>query len=1001
MGVDADFRRARPVDELSPAQVDMIQRARERASGRAHRRELATELGVATAFGLVAGRLALTLEPGLAHPWLCLWLGAICAAMVRIEFEVSEGITRPVQLAVVPMLLLLPLPVVPVLVAAAHIAARAPDVLRGRLPVTRLALVISDSWFTVAPALLLMATGLPRPDAAGLAILVAMLAAQFSSDFAISSLRLAAGVGIDPRSELRSFLWVYLVDVLLLPVGLLAAAAGSVHPIAVAAVLPLGVLLSLFARERRGRVEGALELQRLAQENEERLQSIVQNSSDLIVIVGPDGVVQTLTGSVEPVFGADWQEAQGTPFVTHVHPDDAALAAAFLARVAGRATGGTHEAEWRMRFADDAWHHVSAVAANLLGDARVAGVVLTVRDVEAQKTFEEQLRHRAFHDPLTSLANRALFYDRVEHALNREGRDDGHAAVLFVDLDDFKEVNDRLGHATGDRLLVEVAGRLRSCVRSADTAARLGGDEFGVLLELVGGPNEPMQAAERILAALADPMIVDDEPVPLTVSIGVAVSGNGDRGADELLGRADLAMYAAKRSGKRRAVLYDAELQQATTPQDAGGRPAWFMTSDEQRDQVLALLDRDDAIAIHCQPILDLRTGRVAGYEALSRFQGEFSRPPDVWFSQAHRCGLGHRLEAKAIAAALALPPRPAGTYLTLNVSPSGLVSREVRGVLPDRLDGLVVEITEDQLISDDPAIATEIAALRARGARLAVDDTGSGYAGLTHVMRLAPDLIKLDRAIVAGVHDDPVKAALIESFVRYARDIDATVCAEGIETLDDLVRLADLDVAYGQGWAIGRAEAPWAGAAPESTQACLTSFTATLSAHPEARRAGSGTHDGRLELLAEQLSRAAGPRDLDAIRATIASELGADAVGLHVLDGDELRSYTDAPLRTPARLCAGPPAAALARETLAQTLAGDATASREEIAEIVAGGHRSRLAVPIVRGGATVGVFEAHARHERPWSRFEIGRARIIAHQLGAAIEHSDGRRAGAGAPA
>jgi len=990
MGADSEQRRTRPVDELSPAQVDMIQRARERAAHRAERREMGTEVAVAIAFLAAAAGLALRGHPDALHPVLAVWLTAVCAVMVRIEFEVGEGITRPVQLAVMPMLLLLPAPFVPALVALAHVAARLPDALRGRIPFPRLALSVSDSWFTVLPVLLLMLAGRPTASVAGAALLAGVLVALLAGDLAINSLRLAVGVGIDPRNELRSFAWVYLVDVLLTPVGVLAAVAARAHPGAVAGVLPLAALLSLFARERRGRVEGALELQNLAQANEERLQSIVQNSSDLIAIVDADGRVGTLTGSVEPVFGPGWHEALGCRLLEFVHPDDVPVAAAFLAQAGCGAVGETSEGEWRMLYHDGSWRHIAAVAANLLGDERVRGVVLTVRDVEQRKAFEEQLRHRAFHDPLTALANRALFYDRVEHALSYGDRDGGRIAVLFVDLDDFKAVNDRLGHTIGDRLLVEVAARLRSCVRAADTAARLGGDEFGVLLGAIGGPNEPMQAASRILAALGEPMDIDGEDMELGVSIGIALTGNGDRGADELLRQADVAMYAAKRRGKRRAELFDVALEQAMSMPAVAGGPAWFMRGDEQRDEVLAVLGRDEALAMVAQPIIDLRTGRVAGYEALARFQDEFARPPDVWFAQAHRCGLGHRLEARAIAAALALPARPPGTYLTVNVSPSGLVSSEVRAVLPERLDDLVVEITEDQLVSDDPALTTAIAALRRRGARVAVDDTGSGYAGLTHVMRVAPDLIKLDRALVTGVHDDPVKAALIESFVRYGRNMGATVCAEGIEDVNDLVRLADLDVSYGQGWAVGRPAPPWTPAAPQAVQACVSAFTATLADVP-ALGAPRGSHDRGLELLAEQLSRAVGPADLEDALEPIAQELAADAIALFVLDGDELRGYGACSLPPPRLLAAsrGRAVEVLAGERFTQLLAGDAGAP-EETDWLVSRGFHSRMTVPIVQGGATIGVLEARCRAERPWSRFEIRCARIVAHQLGAAIERS-----------
>src|SRR3954454_5417060 len=273
------------------------------------------------------------------------------------------------------------------------------------------------------------------------------------------------------------------------------------------------------------------------------------------------------------------------------------------------------------------------------------------------------------------------------------------------------------------------------------------------------------------------------------------------------------------------------------------------------------------------QPIMDLRTGRVAGYESPSRFNREPRRTPDLWFAQAHRHGLGYELEAKAIEAALAwAPSRPAGTYLTFNLSPSSLLSDEVMRVLPERLDGLVIEITENELVSGDPAIHKALDGLRGRGARLAVDDTGAGYAGLTHVMRLQPDIIKLDRALTTGVDQDPAKAPLISSFVRYARDIDADVCAEGVETLAELERLADLDVAYGQGYGIARPAPPWAAVAPEAAAACLRSFEATLV-------------DDATDRLPRPLPPGARPAELRACLPSLAAELRAERVQIAAAD--------------------------------------------------------------------------------------------------------------------
>ena len=941
------------LNELSAEALDHIEQARARAHRRAERREQLTELVVSVVFALAAVALSILWSDGRAGWGTAVLLVAIYHVLLRVRFEIGEGTTSPVQLAFIPMLVLLPPGLIPLAVLAAQVPATLVKVLRREAPPQRLVLPIGDSAFSVLPALVMGLAGHSSDVWTIAAACLVALVALMASDLAITWVRLRVGLGIDPRAELSGFAWLYLVDSGLACIGFLAALAGLAHPALLLAVLPLGGLLALFAHERRGRIANALELQRSAQEGRERLQTIVGNSSDAIVIVGPDGTMQMLTGTVAPIFGSDWEaNVQGSPLLDFVHVDDAAQVRAFVASVAEK-SDAPQEAEWRMRYADGSFRHVAAAATSLLDDARVQGIVLTVRDVEARKAFEEQLRHRAFHDALTGLANRALFYDRVEHALTRGARADTHVGVLFVDLDDFKTVNDTRGHADGDRLLQEIANRLMACLRAGDTAARLGGDEFGVLVENVPDTGAIEATAARLLEALRQPVELANGVVVVSASVGMAISTIHDRGVEEFLRKADLAMYDAKRSGKRRARLYEPRLEDGGHA--VGGQ--WFARDDEQRAEIESVLSDPDGITMVFQPIMDLRTGRVAGYESLSRFNREPRRAPDLWFAQAHRCGLGYALEAKAILAALAwADSRPAGTYLTFNLSPSSLLSDEVMRVLPDRLDGLVIEITENELVSGDPAIHKALAGLRGRGARLAVDDTGAGYAGLTHVMRLQPDIIKLDRALTTGVDLDPAKAPLISSFVRYARDIDAAVCAEGVETLAELERLADLDVAYGQGYGIARPSAPWVPVDPAATAACLHSFQATLA---DAEHAGDDDYDRRLELLSRRLAAVTTHAELEVWLVSLAAELQADEVRLTGVDAG--------------------------RAT--QLLADDPEADPVAAAALRALGFGSCLTLPITRGGEIVGHLEAYARVQRPWSRFQIGRARVIGYQLGGIV--------------
>jgi diguanylate cyclase (GGDEF)-like protein len=427
------------------------------------------------------------------------------------------------------------------------------------------------------------------------------------------------------------------------------------------------------------------------------------------------------------------------------------------------------------------------------------------RDFDAMATDlqenHERLEELAHRDPLTGLSNHRRFHELLGREVELARHADRPLALVLVDIDDFKRVNEAHGHPHGDDVLRGAAESLRAAMRGVGVAARLGGDEFGVVLPDANG------ARAFALAEAARSAVEASGVSPLRCSAGIACFPEDARNTSALLQLAGGALGWAKQGGGGRSRRYDPEHV--------------FVVTEEQRDDFAALISRPDAVRPVFQPIVSLSSGESAGYEALARFAGKPGLPPAWWFSQAHRFGLGAALEAEAVRAALASGERPHGAFLSVNLSPSALATCEVQALLEGDLRGLVIEITEEERVLDVDALQRHLDPLRARGARIAVDDAGEGYAGLQQVMSMRADIIKLDRALVADVHTDPAKIALIGSLVHFARSTGAEICAEGIETLDELRVLVHLGVAYGQGWALARPGPPWPRVNAEAARLC------------------------------------------------------------------------------------------------------------------------------------------------------------------------------------
>ena len=564
-----------------------------------------------------------------------------------------------------------------------------------------------------------------------------------------------------------------------------------------------------------------------------------------------------------------------------------------------------------------------------------------------------QLEHRAFHDDLSGLPNRALFLERLGAALATAEAGTTWTAVCVLDLDVFKGVNDSLGHAAGDDLLRACSGRLAGLLRDGDTVARLGGDEFGVLIGSLADTDAAIVVARRLRDSIALPVQLAGQRCRVTVSVGVALVEPGREATiDQVLHEADVAMYAAKATGQGRIRVF------APGMLPAGANATY--------EEVQAVIAEEGAIAPVFQPLMNLSSGVLVGYEALARFPGREHRQVDEWFGLARSSGCGPAMEAKAIRAALAVPGRPAGTYLALNVSPATLTSDAISEVLPPDLRGIVIEVTEETDI--EAFELTEVLGnLRRRGAQIAIDDAGSGYAGLQRLTSLQPDIVKLDRQLVQDIPHRPEKSALVEAMVGYCRRTGSILVAEGIETLEELTTLADLDVAVGQGWAIARPTADWPPVIPEATAVCTMAYDKAL---------GDSDHDPAQQARAE-LARATSMLDVCRGLRLLAASLGAVEAAFSWLEDGHLMTAAENEWFMPKEVyaVADYPASAECLRTLTpvQIRRNDPQADPAELRILAEVGLGGVLMVPVVHEGEPVGLLEIFTEDPRHWTRAEL----------------------------
>ena len=543
---------------------------------------------------------------------------------------------------------------------------------------------------------------------------------------------------------------------------------------------------------------------------EERLRaSLARNASDVAAIVDADGAIRYASPSVSKVLGFRPEEMVGTGISIYVHPDDSErVRGAFADRLdkpgVGRPIG------MRLWHKNGSWRHLEAVANNQLDVPGVNGIVVNAWDVTGQRELEERLAHRALHDGLTDLPNRTLFVDRLEHALARAKRRGEKVAVLFMDLDNFKYVNDSLGHEAGDELLKGVAERLIGCLRPGDTAARLGGDEFVVLLEDVEGAGEAGLVAERVAAALRAPLAVDGHELFVSASVGVAVGGPGDERPGDLLRDADLAMYRAKEGGKDGHAAFEPGM---------GVRARERLGTEGALRRALEGGAAEE-FRVHYQPEVSLATGRVVGFEALVRWDrpGRGLVSPAEFVPVAEETGLivplGRWVLEEACRQAKEwherFPAGPADPPLTMSVNLSARqfgqpdLAKTVRAAIDGTgLDpeSLVLEITESAVMEDARANAETLRELKSLGVRIAIDDFGTGYSSLAYLKKFPVDFLKIDRSFVDGLGEDPDDEGIVSSVVNLAHTLRLEAVAEGVESEGQRAHLRKMGCELAQGY--------------------------------------------------------------------------------------------------------------------------------------------------------------------------------------------------------
>ena len=541
--------------------------------------------------------------------------------------------------------------------------------------------------------------------------------------------------------------------------------------------------------------------------SEARLRAVFNQAAIAIALLDLEGFFTEVNPAVEKLLGYDGAGLIGRPWNAFAPPEDRDETVRIIAQLRSSERDSV-TAEQRFVRHDGRVLWTSMTISRVHDPAGSAGLIVMLQDITERRALEAQLTWQAYHDPLTNLANRALFRERVNHALSQRSGQSGSVAVLFLDLDDFKTINDSMGHAVGDQLLFEVGRRLLNATRGCDTVARLGGDEFAILIDNVRAAGDCVRVAERILESMQQPVHLEGADVIVNSSIGI-VRDAGDESADDILRNADVAMYNAKQRGKGRHSLFEPGMHDKAV--ERLRLQTDLRTAIEQNE-----------ITLMFQPIVTLEDGRPCGFETLARWtHAEFGPvSPATFIPLAEETGmivpLGCTILRQACQEAVrwnALPGLEEPLGLTVNLSGRQLeeiaVVAHVRDALAESgLDParLTLEITESALVHNSETMRERLCQLKELGIALAIDDFGTGYSSLSYIQQFPVDMLKIDRSFVEGLgRTTGTDAALARTIIALGASLQLRTIAEGIEVEAQRAILRELGCELGQGYLYAR----------------------------------------------------------------------------------------------------------------------------------------------------------------------------------------------------